>query len=465
MSPQNYVIPETQSDLDDLDLDALVAVYPLGEANLRPLAFAVATLLRQIPDGTITSAMLTGTVRDLLNQPDMWDLFLSSAETQVPRWRPIPVQIVGNGQMFSIDLSAFVRGSNPTITVTRLPPGVTESGGVISGSVTSVGDHTISLTATNSEGSANTSFVLRVGIPVPVWSNIAVQAAGNNAAFNLDLTALVSGNPTIAVSGLPTGLSATNGVISGQSTVTGFHTITATATNAGGSSQTTFVIEVEPAVAPQIGVPIWSAIEVGTWRTDQHSRLDLNEFVSGTSPIVITYSGLRRVSMGNRLAFRNGVIFTTRDTAGLFDGPRNGGDREVTVRATNALGSTDATFIIPIRAVGRPGSVGSGEVREAVAFWSEDEMRYHSFRRLTINLFNYTENTSRIEVIDSSRLPSWMRVDRTTPHIVTGIPPTPDNPPSSYSNGVFDSGGVQFRIYNDEGESATRGINIYAVAS
>ncbi len=68
MSPnRNYVIPSEESQ-GTPDPDALVAVYPLGEANLRPLAFAVATILRQIPSDTITSAMLSETVRDLLNR-------------------------------------------------------------------------------------------------------------------------------------------------------------------------------------------------------------------------------------------------------------------------------------------------------------------------------------------------------------------------------------------------------------
>ena len=80
----------------------------------------------------------------------------------------------------------------------------------------------------------------------PVWSAIPNQSLSSGSSINLNLNTYVSGTSpiTITVSGLPRGLSASNGVITGRSTVSGTHTITAAATNAAGTVNTTFTITV-----------------------------------------------------------------------------------------------------------------------------------------------------------------------------------------------------------------------------
>ena len=83
----------------------------------------------------------------------------------------------------------------------------------------------------------------------PVWTNIGTQTVGDNALnYRLDLNNFVSGKPgpTITVSGLPSGLTASNGVISGttHNSQRGSHTITVTATNSIGSTQTTFTLQI-----------------------------------------------------------------------------------------------------------------------------------------------------------------------------------------------------------------------------
>ena len=82
----------------------------------------------------------------------------------------------------------------------------------------------------------------------PVWSAISLQSVAYNANFSLDLNDFVTGTPTltITVTGLPSGMSASNGVISGNSTQTGTRTITVTATNSISATSTTFSLRVRP---------------------------------------------------------------------------------------------------------------------------------------------------------------------------------------------------------------------------
>ena len=66
MSPQNYVIPSTESEFSELDLDDLIAVYPLGDENLRIFAFSIRTILSRVSG--ISQSQLSESVRALLAQ-------------------------------------------------------------------------------------------------------------------------------------------------------------------------------------------------------------------------------------------------------------------------------------------------------------------------------------------------------------------------------------------------------------
>ena len=84
MSPsqRNYVIPDVESDVDSLALDELVAVYPLGETNLRILAFSVRTILDKVSG--IAETQLSDAVRALLAQGvQFWVEDLSVAANRI----------------------------------------------------------------------------------------------------------------------------------------------------------------------------------------------------------------------------------------------------------------------------------------------------------------------------------------------------------------------------------------------
>ena len=90
------------------------------------------------------------------------------APASAPIWSDIPGPYnLTVGDSFSLDLNSYVTGS-PTITKTlgTIPAGLSLSGGVVSGTVTTVEDRSIQFTATNSAGYA-----------LSEWVNIVVQAA------------------------------------------------------------------------------------------------------------------------------------------------------------------------------------------------------------------------------------------------------------------------------------------------
>ena len=79
---QNYLIPSSESDVDSLDLDDLIALYPLGSDNLRILAFSVRTILGKVSG--IAEAQLSDAVRALLAQGVLiWEEDLSVAANRI----------------------------------------------------------------------------------------------------------------------------------------------------------------------------------------------------------------------------------------------------------------------------------------------------------------------------------------------------------------------------------------------
>ena len=114
--------------------------------------------------------------------------------------------------------------------------------------------HQVVVVATDSEGSRDEVFNILIVANAPSWVSIPNQMATEDEAFEFDLNDFVSGSdPTITVSGLPEGLSATAGVISGTPTETGTFQVSAVASNSEGSATTQFSIAVasQPVVPPE----------------------------------------------------------------------------------------------------------------------------------------------------------------------------------------------------------------------
>ena len=137
----------------------------------------------------------------------------------------------------------------------------------------------------------------------PYWGLVPSQSFQSGASVDLNLHdyvgAITPDTITISVSGLPSGLSVSEGIISGDSSVYGSHTITATATNRFGSNDTTFEISV---------LPTWSGDETFNGVAGTSFSVDLGSLVDGDISIV---SG----DLPAGLSLSNGIVSGTPTTA------------------------------------------------------------------------------------------------------------------------------------------------------
>ena len=175
--------------------------------------------------------------------------FVYASVPLLPVWNTIPDQLFTASSSVSFDVSGYIaEGEAPiTFTATGLPTGLTIStAGVISGTTgTAETTDTITVTASNGGGSAQTTF----DVTVSIWDSIPTQIATEGFAFTFNVSTYATGDSlTYAATGLPTGLSisTSTGVISGTPTATGTETVTVTATYGGGSASTTFTITIRP---------------------------------------------------------------------------------------------------------------------------------------------------------------------------------------------------------------------------
>ncbi|HMG81657.1 MAG TPA: putative Ig domain-containing protein, partial [Ferruginibacter sp.] len=152
------------------------------------------------------------------------------------------------GTAFSYTITAT---NNPTsYTASPIPGGLlfNTTTGVLSGTPTTVGTTTISISATNAGGTGNGTVVVMINPAKPViTSNTATGTVGT--AFSYTITA--TNNPTsYTATPIPGGLSfnTTTGVLSGTPTTVATTTVSISATNGGGTGNGTVVVTINPAV-------------------------------------------------------------------------------------------------------------------------------------------------------------------------------------------------------------------------
>ena len=167
---------------------------------------------------------------------------------------------------YSLNLGTHITGTAPVTFTTRaaLPSWLTLTGSTLSGTPTAAAAAvTIQLRASNSAGTHDFSFTLAVSATSAVtWQAIPNQSAytsptsSNRVTFSLDLADYVMGTPTptiTAKSSLPSWLSLTGTVLSGDTPTTGQAAVTLqfTGTNGlGGVDSPTFTLTVTQGSAP-----------------------------------------------------------------------------------------------------------------------------------------------------------------------------------------------------------------------
>ena len=150
------------------------------------------------------------------------------------------------GQTFSYQITAT--NSPTSYGASPLPGGlsVNTSTGVISGTPTTAGTYTVTLSATNSYGTGKATLTINVSSTsgsAPVITSATSATARVGTAFSYRITA--TNNPTsYGASPLPAGLSinTSTGLISGTPTAAGTYTVTLSATNTYGTGKATLIL-------------------------------------------------------------------------------------------------------------------------------------------------------------------------------------------------------------------------------
>jgi hypothetical protein len=202
------------------------------------------------------SASILATTLVLSGCHDRDDRVKAVAPTILGPSSPISSGVVGNA---FAPVALNVSGTEPltwSVSAGSLPPGLmlNANTGIYSGTPTTAGSYSFTISATNSAGSGSRAYVQQIlAIPAITTPPTLANITGGNPAASVTFTADGSAPITWSVASgtLPPGMAidAATGVYSGTPTAAGLFTFTIAASNAAGSDSSTFAQRVTaPAV-------------------------------------------------------------------------------------------------------------------------------------------------------------------------------------------------------------------------
>ena len=266
------------------------------------------------------------------------------------------------GQAFSYTITAT--NSPTSFSGSGLPSwaSVNTSTGAITGTPTTVGTTSVTISATNAGGTGSATLIITVNLPLPPVITSASTASGYvGQAFSYNITA--TNNPkSFGASGLPSwaSVNTSTGAITGTPTTVGTTSVTINATNAGGTGSATLTITVNLPPPPVITSASTASGYVG-------QAFSYN-VTATNNPKSFGASGLPSWASVNT---STGAITGTPTTAGTTS---------VAISATNADGTGSATLTITISTpltiatlAGLAGSSGSADgTRSAARFYNPE---------------------------------------------------------------------------------------------
>lgn len=234
------------------------------------------------------------------------------------------------GEEFSYQIAA---DNNPTsFGAKNLPAGLNlnSTTGAITGRPKRVGSTNATISATNSAGTTNASLRIQVVAAAPVITGSTSVSGTVGAPFTYQITA--SNSPTsYGATGLPGGLKLNNktGLITGTPTSSGLFSVALTASNSGGTGRANITIQVT------VARPTITGDRFVSGRAGSPFRYQIK---ATNNPRTFGASGLPN---GLRVNSKTGLISGT---------PRASGVSNVTISATNAVGTGKANLSIRVLA-------------------------------------------------------------------------------------------------------------------
>lgn len=257
------------------------------------------------------------------------------------------------GSPFSYTITA---SNNPTsYNIAQLPPGLSASGAVISGTPTTPGLYFTSISANNAVGQGAILVIMwtiNAAGPLPAVTSLLSASGQPGTAFSYQITA--TNSPTsYSAAPLPAGLSlnATTGVISGTPAAAAVSTVALAAANQYGSS---------PTVNLTLTIGSFSAITSSAALTASIGSPFSYTLTASNSPISYSLTGLPA-----------GLSFNS--TTGVVSGtPSSAGNYTLNATATNSLG-VGAPTTLTLAVTGGSSSTGGNATAPAILLQPANE--------------------------------------------------------------------------------------------